>query len=114
MAHLAPEADLTALWGRLGKVRTMWEQGRNYRLHLKSGSFGGDYPDLRADPQLWPTLERALATDQRSKVLTVSKGTSTCPRHGMMLPGAEANNLKVYGIGRALNCCDRLLICEEA
>jgi hypothetical protein len=112
--YLAPEADLAALWKRLGQVRTKEEQVRNFVSDLKSGRLGGDYPDLRADPHLWPALERALASDpQRRKVAMVPKGTNACPRHGMALPGGEAQSLEVLGIGRALNCCGGLLVCEE-
>lgn len=113
--YLAPAADLGALWVRLGKVRTMSEQVRSYVADLRSGRLAGDYPDLRGDPQLWPALERAVTgAGSRGSVVVVPRGTDACPRHWLGLPAREAQSLRVRGIGRALDCCGCVLVCEEA
>ena len=84
------DARRAEVWGRIGKVRTMEEQVRNYVSDLKSRHLDGRYPDLRADRSLWPTLERALTSDpQRRKIVMVPKNTNACPRCRMALPSGD-------------------------
>jgi hypothetical protein len=101
-----------AAWNSILSVTTWREQARIYVSALAAGEPSDGYEELLARlPREAETMRKAIGSDQgRKKLLVVDTPTANCCRN---LPRAEQNNLATYGVGRAANCCQKVLIWPE-
>lgn len=58
------------------------------------------------------TIRRHLDNGHASKIVSVARGASTCPRCNFTLPDAQRHRLASIGLARAANCCNRVLLAE--
>ena len=108
---LTPHIDRDVLWLDIRSIRTFQEEIRLYH-HAGQGPYADeDFPALATLAE-WPELARASEAD-RKRMYFLARGASACPRHCLNLPTSQAVRLKECGIGRAANCCDAIILCEE-
>ena len=105
---LTPDIDAVALWSAIRDVMTFQEEVKLYHLAASGPLAPSDFPALATLPE-WPKLAGA----KRKGIYFVSKNANGCPHHHMKLPTSEAFRLQTIGVGRALNCCEAILLCEE-
>jgi len=105
---LVPDIDATALWASVRAARTAQEEVRAYRMAGSAPISKADFPYLGSTPE-WPSL----AGPDRKAISFMPRFQTSCPVHYIALPSAEASRLHENGVGRALNCCGRILLCEE-
>jgi hypothetical protein len=112
---LGQKASYEAAWEAVQATRTWREQARAYADALASGAPGEGYEELLS--ATWTEaseLKDAFSSDNaRKKVIILSDPQSPCCKRRMQLPAMEAKKLKSYGIARAANCCQKVLVWPE-
>jgi hypothetical protein len=111
---LPQRSTFPVLWAEIRSVRTYPEQLRSYRQALETGKPGSSYGDLaREAPEEWPILERAITSSrEQQKLVPVDRTAVTCPRCFIRLPAREIHKLRTVGLATAMNCCNKVLICQ--
>jgi hypothetical protein len=105
---LSPGIDTEALWEAIRGCRTAQEEVQAYKLADSKPISKAEFPYLSSTPE-WD----ALAGANRKGISILSRYHASCPIHFIALPSAEAARLRDSAIGRASNCCNRILLCEE-
>jgi hypothetical protein len=105
---LAPDFDFAALWTGILAVRTAQEEVRAFRLAGGEAELGPAFPYLASLKELTD-----LTASERKGITFMKQFSESCPRCYIALPLAESSRLREAGIGRAMNCCQRVLLCEE-
>lgn len=113
-AIMGDEAPLDDAWRRAGETRTWREQARSYCDALEGeGTVDGFDELLSALPSEAGTMAAALANgNANGHVIRLGHWQATCNCH-MQLPRMEQGKLKAFGVARALNCCQRVLVWPE-
>ncbi len=101
-------------WQTILAASTSLELVHVYVEALKRGTRSGDFEGLKqAAPEEWPILQGAFASARdRKQILTTRRATVACPKCHSALPAYEAHRMRSMGIGRASNCCGRIILCE--
>ena len=114
-AALEDEGQLNDVWRKAGKTRTWREQARFYCEALEGKGPPEGFEELySACPGEATTLAGALAAGAANgRVLIVDRWRPSCPCRNISLPTMEQKRLKSYGVAKAANCCQRVLVWPE-
>lgn len=105
--------SLDEAWEAARRIRTWREEARLYVEALAAGVPSGGYEGfLRQAGQDAGALEQAFAGGQaRRRVKVLSAWSSACCN--IQLPKLELSRLRQYGVARAANCCQKVLVWPE-
>lgn len=110
-------ADLNSYqkaWAMVGGMRTWREQARSYCDKLFDIHPDEDFVELLAAvPTESGTMTGALETEQGRKKVIVLKAWQAACNCRIQLPKIEQGKLRTYGVARAANCCQKVLIWPE-
>ena len=104
---LAPNFDFAGLWQRIREIKTPQEEVSSLRLAQTVPISTADFPYLAT------TELSAMTPAERNRMKFMTRYSEFCPCCHISLPGVEASRLREAGVGRASNCCGRILLCEE-
>ena len=112
MAAMGDEGKVDECWRKAGEMRIWREQARFYCDALEGKGPDTGFDELLAAlPDEGRTLSEALATgNANGRVLAVGELKASCPCCNRALPSMEKGKLKSYGVAKAANCCQRVLV----
>jgi hypothetical protein len=114
-AAMEDEGPIDAAWRKAGETRTWREQARFYCDALEGKGPSTGFEELySACPGEAAALAGALAAGAANgRVLVVDRWRPSCPCRNISLPSMEQKRLKSYGVAKAANCCQRVLVWPE-
>ncbi len=105
---VAPDYDFDDLWDEIRAVRTAQEEIMAFRLAGTGAALGPAFPYLASLPEF-----HKITPLECKRLIFIRRFNLFCPHCHVALPVGQSSRLRDAGVGRALNCCGRILLCEE-